>query len=84
MRYTLIFLFLAGCASTPPQVVTVEKVVTVAGAPVFQPIPPALFVGCTPPDPAGFTNGDLLLHDHAEAIYAACLQDLLDGIKALK
>ena len=84
MRFAVIFLLLAGCASAPPRVETVEKVVTVASPPVFQPIPPALFTGCTVPVPAGPTNGDLLIHDHAEADYAACLQNLLDGIKALK
>jgi hypothetical protein len=84
MRFALIFLFLAGCASAPPQVLTVEKVVTVQTPPTFQPIPPELFAGCTAPIPAGPTNGDLLVHDHAEADFAACLQNLLDGIKALK
>ena len=84
MRYSLIFLFLAGCASTPPQVVTVEKAVVIPGAPVFLPIPSELLTGCVAPGPVGTTNGELLLYAHSEAVYAACLSDHLDAVGKLK
>lgn len=85
MRRALILcLLLAGCASVPPQVLTVERPVLIPGPPEFLPVPPALFAGCLPPPPAGPTNGDLLLHDHLEGVYADCLHQRLDAIKALK
>ncbi len=76
---------LTGCASTPPpQVLTVERAVTIPGPAVFLPVPPAMFDGCSAPGAMGPTNGDLLLHDHAESIYADCLLGRLNAIKALK
>jgi hypothetical protein len=84
MRCALICLLLAGCATAPPpQTITIEKPVTVPGPTVYVPIPPALFDGCVPPTPAGPTNGDLLLHDHAAMVYATCLESKLAIIKGL-
>jgi len=73
-----------GCTDQPPKVLTVEKPVVIDSPPEYLPVPPSLFVGCTPPEPAGPTNGDLLLHDHLEVDYAACLEGRLEAIKALK
>lgn len=87
MRSSLILLgvLCVGCTvGPPPKVITIEKPVEVPAAPAYVPVPASLFVGCTPPEPAGPTNGDLLLHDHLETNYAACLENRLDEIKSLK
>lgn len=76
-------LVLTSCAS-PPQTITIEKPVVVAGSPEYLPIPASFFTGCLQPNTPGPTNGDLLLHDYAEAQYAACLQRKLDAIRTLK
>ena len=77
-------LLLSACAAPPPRVVEVDKAVVVASPPQYVPVPPSLFAGCTSPAPAGPTNGDLLLHNHAEMAYATCLEGELAAIKALK
>ena len=85
MRSALILvLLLTGCAQLPPKTITIEKPILIQSLPEYIPVPPSLFVGCIPPAPAGSTNGDLLLHDHAEADYAACLNAHLAVIKALR
>ena len=80
----LVLLVMAGCTTLPPRAITIEKPVVIQSPPEYIPVPSSLFVGCIPPAPTGPTNGDLLLHDHAEADYAACLSAQLAAIKALK
>ena len=85
MRYAIIgSLFLAGCASAPPQQVEVQKVITVPGPTQYVPIPAQLFAGCLRPAPRGPLNGDLLVHDLTETQYALCLEAELAAIQALK
>lgn len=79
-----IFFWLAGCASQPPQTITIEKPVLIQSPPEFLPVPAGMFDGCIPPALGGATNGDLLLHDHAEMAYAACLLAHLNAIKVLR
>jgi hypothetical protein len=80
----VVFFWLTGCAAQPPKAITIERPVIIQSPPEYIPIPPSLFVGCTPPEPAGPTNGDLLLHDHLETAYAICLEGRLSTIKALQ
>lgn len=83
MRYAVICLLLAGCSSAP-QLVDVEKPVTVAGPTEYIPIPPQFFAGCLRPPPLGKTNGELLVHDLAQTQYALCLEAELAAIQFLK
>ena len=80
----VLLIWLAACAPLPPKVITIEKPIVIESPPEYVPVPPSLFDGCIPPAPAGPTNGDLLLHDHAEADYAACLGAQIAAVKALR
>lgn len=79
-----LFFWLTGCAAPPTQTITVEKPVLIPGPATFVPIPAAMFEGCTAPGGTGVTNGDLLIHDHDEQVYADCLLTHLNAIKGLK
>jgi len=79
----MVFFWMTGCASQPPQTITIEKPVVINGPPEFLRPPSAMFSGCVPPGPLGPTNGDLLVHDHGTASYATCLRSALDAIQKL-
>jgi hypothetical protein len=74
---------LAGCASSP-QMVEVQKPVLIQGPTQYLPIPLQLFAGCLRPPSAGPLNGDLLMHDLAQAQYSLCLEAELAAIQSLK
>lgn len=77
---SLIFM---GCTAAP-QTITIEKPVPIPGPFLYVSVPDYLFTGCAMPPKAGPLNGDLLLHDHAMVVYAACLEGELAQIKVLK
>jgi hypothetical protein len=83
----LVALLLVGCASQAPRTVVDPVAVEVPGKLQFKPIPPELLAKCGD-SPAVLrqpaTNGDLLQHDHAMALYAGCLQAVLDQVKSLQ
>jgi hypothetical protein len=84
MRYAIILaLLLAGCAASP-QMIEVQKPVLIQGITEYLPIPPEFFAGCLRPETRGPLNGDLLVHDLAQAQYSLCLEAQLAAIRSLK